>query len=257
MYKKKKFRTRPFEEITEDFKMARTYYPRVGRIFLADGNAMCMTADKLLCILDSARKTFPECARIGIYSRSSDILRKSDEELIKLREAGLGIVYIGAESGSEEVLRRINKGETPAQIVEGVQKAENAGIETSVTFVSGLGGRDLMTEHAIETGKLIGRMGATYVGLLTLILEPGAPMYDDEISGSFVSLNAREVLEELALILEGADCLKDCIFRSNHASNLVRLRGTLPHDKDRLLAGVRHVLEDGSISDVHLRNRRL
>ena len=257
MYKKKKFRPRPFEEILEDFKMARLYYPRVGRIFLADGNAMCLTADKLIRILDSARDIFPECERIGVYSRSSDILRKSDSELIELRDAGLGIVYIGAESGSEEVLRLINKGETPAQIVEGVQRAENAGLEASVTFVSGLGGKELLAEHAVETGKMIGRMGATYVGLLTLILEPGAPMYDDELAGRFLPLSAREVLEELALILEGADCEKECVFRSNHPSNLINLRGTLPQDRDRLLDRVKRVIEDGSISDSRLRNRRL
>jgi len=257
MYKRKRFHPRPFEEVLEDFKMARLYYPRVGRIFLADGNAMCLTADKLLRILDSARHIFPECERIGVYSRSSDILRKSDDELKKLRDAGLGIVYIGAESGSEEVLRRINKGETPAQISEGVQKAENAGIETSVTFVSGLGGKELLSEHAIETGKMIGRLGATYVGLLTLILEPGAPMYDDELAGRFLPLSAREVLEELALILADADCIKDCVFRSNHPSNLINLKGRLPQDKERLLDSVRDVIEGGRISDAHLLNRRL
>jgi len=257
MYKKKKFRPRPFDEILEDFKLARRYYPRVGRIFLADGNAMCLAADKLLQILETASHIFPECERIGLYSRASDILRKSDVELAKLRETGLGIVYIGAESGSEEVLRRINKGETPAQISEGVQKAENVGIETSVTFVSGLGGKELLTEHAVETGKMIGRMGASYVGLLTLILEPGAPMYDDELAGRFLPLSAREVLEELALILAGVDCKKDCLFRSNHPSNLINLRGTLPQDKDMLLTRVKDVIEVGNISDAYLRNRRL
>jgi len=257
MYKKKRFRPRPFEEVVEDFKMARLYYSRIGRIFLADGNAMCLATDKLLRILDTARAAFPECTRIGVYSRSSDILRKSDSELSRLRDAGLGIVYIGAESGSAEVLSSINKGETPAQIIEGVQKAENAGIEASVTFVSGLGGKELMTEHAIETGKMIGKLGATYVGLLTLILEPGAPMYDDEIAGRFIPLSAYEVMEELENILSNADCIKDCVFRSNHASNLISLRGTLPPDKERLLTQVRSAITSGSISDEHLRYRRL
>jgi radical SAM superfamily enzyme YgiQ (UPF0313 family) len=257
MYKKKEFRLRPHEMILKDFQIARSYYPRVERIFLADGDAMCMAADKLLRILDSAGEIFPECDRIGIYSRSSHILRKSESELRSLRDAGLGIVYIGAESGAEEVLRRINKGETPSQIVEAVGKAESAGIVTSVTFVSGLGGRELMAEHAIETGRMIGEMGASYVGLLTLILSPGAPMYDDMKAGRFVPLSALEVIEELDMILTHADCAADCVLRTNHPSNLVNLRGTLPGDKDRLLAKVRRVKTDGSISDSQLRNRYL
>ena len=257
MYKAKHFKLRPLEMIIADFREARAVYPRVGRIFLADGDAMCMTADKLLNILNAAGEIFPECSRIGVYSRSAHILRKSDNELKSLRDAGLGIVYIGAESGCEEVLRRINKGETPAQMAEAVQKAENAGIETSVTFVSGLGGRELMTEHAIETGKLIGEMGASYVGLLTLILSPGAPMYDDMLTGKFIPLSANEIIEELELILENADCSKDCLLRSNHPSNLIALRGVLPQDKERLLAMVRSVKAGGGVSDGMLDNRRL
>ena len=257
MYKEKKFRLRPFEMVAADFQMARAYYPHVERIFLADGDAMCLDTDKLLRILDSVGEIFPECTRVSAYSRSSNILGKSLTELKSLRDAGLGIVYIGAESGSEKVLRRINKGETPAQMTEAVRKAESAGLATSVTFVSGLGGRDLMTEHAMETGRIIGEMGASYVGLLTLILNPGAPMYDDMRTGKFQPLSAHEVIEELELILTHADCSSDCVLRSNHASNLVSLRGTLPGDKERLLAQVRRVRADGSISDSRLRNRQL
>jgi len=257
MYKEKKFRLRHYEEVLKDFQMARSYYPHVERIFLADGDALCMTTDKLLRILDSAREIFPECTRISVYSRSSHILNKSASELERLREAGLGIVYIGAESGSEEVLSRVNKGERPAQIIQAVKKAESAGILTSITFVSGLGGKELMTEHAIETGKMIGEMGASYVGLLTLILTPGAPMYDDMKSGRFIPLSAQEVIEELDLILSNADCISDCVLRSNHPSNLISLRGTLPKDKERLLTQVRRAKADGSITDLRLKNRYL
>jgi len=257
MYKKKRFRLRPYEEVAADFQMARRYYPYVHRIFLADGDALCMSTDKLMRILDHAAGLFPECTRVGIYSRSSHILRKSVSELERLKKAGLGIVYIGAESGSEKVLRYINKGERPEQIVEAVSKAESAGIETSVTFVSGLGGKEFMGEHATETGKMIGKMGASYVGLLTLILEPGAPMYDDMQAGRFITLSAQEVIEELNMILTNADCISDCVFRSNHPSNLITLKGTLPNDKERLLEKVRRAKTDGSIFDARLKNRRL
>ena len=257
MYKKKKFHLRPFEEVIEDFRIARGFYPHVGRIFLADGDALCMTTDKLLRILKGAGEIFPECTRVGVYSRSSHILRKSVDELESLRDAGLGIVYIGAESGSGEVLKYISKGETPEQIVEAVRKAESAGIETSVTFVSGVGGKALMEEHAVATGKMIGDMSATYVGLLTLILEPGAPMYDDMLEGRFAPLNAADIVDELESILINADCSRDCVLRANHASNLIALRGTLPQDKEKLLAAVRRAKTDGSVTDGRLANRYL
>ena len=248
MYKDKKFRLRPYEAILDDLRTARTHYPHVERIFLADGDALCMSAGKLLKILDTAGEIFPECSRIGVYSRASHILARSAGELESLRDAGLRIVYIGAESGSEEVLRRVNKGETPTQIAEAVIKAKNAGIETSVTFVSGLGGRDLMAEHAVLTGKMIGEIGASFVGLLTLTLRPGAPMYDDMLAGRFMPLSAPEVLEELELILLNADCESDCVLRSNHPSNLISLRGTLPQDKESLLSRVRNAKTAGGIS---------
>ena len=257
MYKNKEFRVRPFESIAEDFCAARSLHPYVERIFLADGDALCLSTDKLMRILDIAGSTFPECTRVSAYSRSSHILRKSEGELKRLREAGLGIVYIGAESGSDEVLRLVDKGETAAQIVEACQKTEAAGIAASVTFVSGLGGKALMVEHAAETGKMIGKMGASFVGLLTLVLTPGTPMHTEMLSGAFAPLSAREVLEELDLILVNADCDKDCVLRSNHPSNLVALKGTLPHDKERLLSQVRQAKTDERVTDIRFRNRHL
>jgi radical SAM superfamily enzyme YgiQ (UPF0313 family) len=166
-YKAKKFRLKPFETILNDLLEARDYYRLVERIFFADGDVFCLSTDKLKQLLNAVREIFPECIRVGVYSRASQILKKSHDELVRLREAGLGIVYIGAESGSETVLKNINKGETAADLIESVKKAEEAGITTSVTFILGLGGREHMEEHACETGKMISEMGATYVGLLT------------------------------------------------------------------------------------------
>ncbi|MEG0035662.1 MAG: radical SAM protein [Oscillospiraceae bacterium] len=239
MYKDKRFRVRPFEEVLEDLKEARLQYSHIDRIFFADGDALCLETSKLLSLLGAVRATIPECSRIGTYTRASHILRKTDEELLSLREAGLGIVYIGAESGSAEVLRRVNKGETPEQLIEAVHRSENAGIPASVTFISGLGGKELMREHAVKTGEMIGKMGASYVGLLTLMLAPNTPIFDELENGSFVPLNSREVAEELDLILSNASCEKPCVLRSNHASNSLILHGTLPQDKDRLLRQVR------------------
>ncbi len=239
MFKEKRFSMRPFQQVMDDLKEARCEYPYVKRIFFADGDAFCLAADKLVQLLQTAKALFPECERISFYARASNISRKSDEELLQLRQAGLGILYIGAESGSAEVLRRVNKGETPDEIAAQVKRVESLGIPASVTFISGLGGRELMTEHAVETGRMIGSMGASYVGLLTLMPAPGTPMFEDTVSGKFRPLSQTQVAQELELILENASCEKPCVLRSNHASNRLVLAGTLPEDRERLLAQVR------------------
>ncbi len=238
MFKAKKFRMRPFDEVFRDLSDCRIEYSHVERIFFADGDALYLQTEKLLALLDAARELFPECQRISVYGRATEILRKSEQELTALKKAGLGIIYIGAESGSDEVLRRVNKKETAAEIIAAVRKAEDLGIQTSVTFISGLGGSELMEEHAVETGRMIAEMGATYVGLLTLMLAPGTPMFEQAQSGEFQPLSDRQVKEELKLILTRAECTKDCVLRSNHVSNSLVLSGTLPHDRPRLLAQI-------------------
>ena len=244
MYADKKFRVRPFEDVFRDLQEARRENPRVERIFFADGDALCLATEKLLPLLGAVRAIFPECTRVGIYGRADNVLRKSDEELLQLKDAGLGIIYLGAESGSAEVLKRVNKGETPEEMIDAVHRAESVGIPVSVTFISGLGGRELIQEHAIETGKMIGAMGASYVGLLTLMLAPGSPLDVDVQSGKFEQLTMDEVMKELELILNHAVCEKDCVIRSNHASNRLVLKGTLPQDRQRLLAQVHRAMSD-------------
>jgi radical SAM superfamily enzyme YgiQ (UPF0313 family) len=223
------------------------YYRHVERVFFADGDALCMTTEKLMRLLTAVRELFPECSRVGAYSRASQILKKNHDELAALKNAGLGIVYIGAESGAEDVLHNVKKGESATNIIEAVQKAESAGIKTSVTFILGLGGRAHMVEHAAKTGEMISKMGASYVGLLTLLLTPEAPLYADVQSGKFELLTPVETIEELENILEHVNCDKETVLRSNHASNWLALAGTLPHDKEKLLNQVRNAKTDTSI----------
>jgi len=243
-FKAKQFRIKSFEAVLSDLREARRYYRHVERVFFADGDAFCMTTDELMRLLNAVCVLFPECTRIGIYGRASQILCKRDDELVRLREAGLGIIYVGAESGSDEVLCRVNKGESAERIIAAVQKAERAGIKASVTFILGLGGRELMAEHAVKTGEMISVMGATYVGLLTLMLDPAAPLYAEERSGKFVQLTPLETVEELEIILAHANCDKETVLRSNHASNWLVLKGTLPHDKERMLHQIRRAKTD-------------
>ena len=249
MYKDKKFHIRQLEDILADLRECRAYYSRVRRIFLADGDALCLSNAKLLAILNAIRDLFPECERVGIYGRATDILRKTPEELKVLKEAGIGIVYVGAESGDPEVLARMCKNATREQLIEGVRRAEDAGIAASVTFISGLGGRERWKEHAVASATMISEMRPSYASWLTLMLDPSAPVTKDIAEGKFELLKPLEVLDEMEVMLEHVELPEGvtCVFRSNHASNYLSLKGDLPADRDNMLAVVRQAKENSDM----------
>lgn len=234
MYKEKQFRLRPMEEILEDFRMARQAYSRVGRIFLADGDALIRPAADLERILEYIAELFPECERVTCYASPSSIHKRTPEELKRLRERNLTMVYMGLESGCDAVLKRIRKGHTAADIVAAGQKINAAGIDLSVTAISGLGGVELWREHAMDTAEALSAMKPAYIGLLTLMVEPGTPLYDWVQKGEFTLLDSHQVLEETALLVAQLDC-EGAVFRMNHASNYLTLKGTLNEDKQALL----------------------
>ena len=254
MFKDKKFRVRDVKEVLEDFDMARSYYKRVERIFIADGDALVLATEKLVVILEYIRKLFPECERTTIYGSPQDVLRKSGGELVELKEKGVGIIYIGAESGSGKVLSAINKGASRDEIIEAVKKIEAAGIKSSVTFISGLGGKADWREHATETGTMISQMEPSYASLLTLMVEPSAPLYSDLKSGKFELLSPEEVVLETMVLIENINVSKTCVFRSNHASNYVSLKGDLPGDKVKMQKQLEKALEgSGNFKDERFR----
>lgn len=244
MYKDKKFHIRKLEEVLEDLEWARRQYPRIERIFLCDGDALCLANSKLMPILERIRQLFPECERVTVYGRATDALKKTDEELRELYEAGITMVYIGAESGSEKVLADINKGETRQQIIDGVKKVEASGMQASVTFISGLAGRAGWEEHAIETGKMLSEMSPSYAALLTLMVDPSVPIAEEIRSGRMELLTPEEVMAETLLMLQNTEVTKKCVFRSNHASNYLSLKGNLPDDKDAMMALLREAMEN-------------
>ncbi|MDO4544608.1 MAG: radical SAM protein [Bacillota bacterium] len=244
MYKDKKFRVRKPEEVLEDLAWARGHYRRVERIFLCDGDALALSNNRLLPILRHISENFPECERVTVYGRASDALKKSDEEMRQLYEAGITMVYLGAESGSEKVLENICKGETRQELIDGVRKIENCGMQASVTFISGLAGKDGWEDHAIQTGTMISEMEPSYVGLLTLMVEPNVPMAKEIESGRLKLLSAEEVMAETLLMLKNTDVTKKCVFRSNHASNYLSLRGNLPDDREKMMALLRKAMEN-------------
>ena len=244
MYKDKKFHIRKLEDVLQDLDWARKHYRRVEKIFLCDGDALALSNNRLMPILKHIGENFPECKRVTIYGRASDALGKTDEEMRELYEAGLTMVYLGAESGSDKVLENICKGETRRQLIDGVKKIEKSGMQASVTFISGIAGREGWRDHAIQTGTMISEMNASYVALLTLLVDPSAPIYRDIEEGRLQLLSPEEVMEETLLMLENANVEKTCVFRSNHASNYVSLRGNLPEDKESMMNMLRMAMDN-------------
>ena len=254
MFKDKRFRVRDVSEVIEDLEMARRTYRRVDRIFLCDGDALCLANSKLMVILEKIRELFPECQRVSVYGSAKDVLRKTPEELTELRENGIDMIYLGAESGSARVLEAVNKGVTPQQLIEAVHKIENSDIKASVTFISGLAGKAGWEDHAIETGKMISEMNASYVGLLTLMLDPRAPITGQIERGELELLSGEEVVAETYLMLKHANPTRPCVFRSNHASNYVSLRGDLPRDREMMMAKLKMAMENtGMLKDERFR----
>jgi radical SAM superfamily enzyme YgiQ (UPF0313 family) len=244
-YPDKPFRARPTEEVLEDIALAQSRLPDTRRVFLADGNALVLDTERLVTILDALISGFPRLRRVGIYANARDVLGKTDAELAMLQQRKLEIVYLGLESGSDEVLCRIHKGATAAEMVEAVHKVKRAGIRASVIALLGLGGRPLSTQHAEETGRVVRAMDPEYLSLLTLMLVPGTDLYLDWRAGTFQLPEPVDLLEEMRGLIAHLDGLSRCVFRTNHASNYLPLAGTLSRDKARLLAVIDEALTRG------------
>lgn len=252
MYDDKHFAMRPMEEIREDFEMARRVYRRVERVFLADGDALMRKTDDLVQILGLVYGLFPECQRVTCYASPTSLQIKTEAELELLRKSGLEMVYMGLESGCDEVLTRMSKGHTAAEIIAAGQKARRSGLKLSVTAISGLGSRELWQQHAVQTAEAFSAMKPEYIGLLTLMVEPGTPLKKWVREGSFHVLGAGEVLREVELFLQHIDS-EGSVFRMNHASNYLTLKGTLNQDRERLLQQVRQGLAGHGLRDEFMR----
>ena len=247
MYKDKTFRIRDLQEVVEDLEMARKYYQRikVKRIFLADGDALIVKTADLLYILGKCKEYFPEVERISVYGAPKDIIHKTPEELKQLKDAGLDMVYMGLESGDDQVLKEVKKGVTAAEMIEAGQKVRAAGMILSMTIISGFGGKKLMKEHELNSAKVISAIKPEYVGFLTLLIEPGTPMYEQYRAGELDLLTPEEALDETQLFIENVDA-EGTVFRANHASNYVPLAGTLNAEKSKILAQIQRSKEQSS-----------
>ncbi len=254
MYKDKKFRIRKKEEVLEDFEDAyRRYGDHIRRIFLADGDALIVKTADLLDILEFIHLKFPSAERITSYGTPHDILRKSEDELKSLAAAGLDMVYMGAESGDDITLKNINKGVTAAEVIKAGQKLKRCGIKSSITLISGLGGRARLREHAIESARLISEIKPEYVGFLTLMLDPSTIIYKQIQNGELELLQPYEVAEEMELFLSNVDS-EGTVFRSNHASNYISLRGNLNEDIPTMLLQLKAAKENSLYRNEYYRS---
>lgn len=243
MYRNVPFQIRPMEKIEQEITQMAKFYPELRRVFLADGNALVLGTDKLLAIMERLHTAFPMLTRITCYGAPKDILRKTPAELAALQEAGLKIIYLGIESGDDEVLTEINKGVTANEMIAAGQKVLAADIKLSAMVILGLGGKKHTHNHAVNTAQVINAISPTMLGVLSLAIFDGTPLKKAVDQGKFVPLSTREGMLELKEMLEHIDVQQPCIFRCNHVSNFLPLKGVLNRDKPQLLADVQEVLE--------------
>ncbi len=234
MYKMKRFSVRPLEEVLAELRWAAGEYPFIRRIFIADGDPLCLPTEHLLRILEEAYRLFPRLERVSTYATPQNLLEKGPGELRRLREARLSLLYVGVESGSDKVLSMVKKGVNHVQVVEALLKAKEAGFVLSTTFILGLGGRDLLEEHAAESARVVNEVGCHYTAALTLMLIPKTVLWWQAQKGIFKVPTQRGIMKEMLLFVEGIEV--ETVFRSNHVSNLLPIKAELPRDKERLVS---------------------
>lgn len=233
-YADKRFNIKDDEIITSDILFASKYMKRQDRLFLMDGDALIIPQKRLIKILDQILEKLPWVKRVGAYANAKSIGMKSLEDLIELREKGLGILYLGVESGHDEVLKEIHKGADADKLIKMGRKVREAGIKLSVTVLLGIAGKERSLEHAKATGELLSAMDPNYIGALTVMLVPGTPLYEDHCLGKFKLMNERDCLIELREMIANTD-LTMGLFFSNHASNYLPVRARLPKGKQEAL----------------------
>ena len=244
MYKEKKFRIRPTQEILEDIDMARAYYgPGLQRVFLMDGDAIIIKTEDLLRILRKLYDTFPALEKVTLYAGPRSTLSKTPEELKALHDAGLSRAYLGVESGSDAVLKFIHKGVNAQQMLQAGQRLVEAGIDLWVTIILGITGEGGdWREHILSTAQIINEMKPRHLSAMTFAPAKGTPLGDDVLAGRFKVYGPDHILEECRLLIQHLD-VDPLHFTSNHASNYLPLNGSLPQDREKFLSLIDQALE--------------
>ena len=230
-YKGERFRIKSDAIIMEDIDFAAKYCKRQRRVFLCDGDALIIPQKRLLRILREIEKQLPWVTRVGLYANAKALNMKTAEELMELKSHGVGIFYLGLETGDDVTLKKIRKGASSGQMIEMGIKAKQAGIKLSITVLLGIAGPQRSQIHARETGRVLSAIDPDYVGALSLMLIPGTPLYQDYQSGEFRLIEPREMLAELRTMIASTNLTRG-LFHANHASNYLPIRARLPKDKE-------------------------
>ncbi len=242
MYRTKEYAERPWGEIKAEIDMAAKFYPDTRRIFLADGDAINLSNDRMIQILKYLYSKFPAIERVSCYAMPMNLLKKKDDELKELKAAGLGMLYIGIETGNDIVLMKVIKGATYRTIVQACQKAKRNGYVLSCMVILGLGGKTYTRQHVVDTARILSETAPDYVGALTLHLEEG--IYDEfmtKFGEPFVPLDDNDILEEIEGLIANFSPNTPVVFRANHASNVYSIGGTMPDDREKMLSLVRNL----------------
>lgn len=235
MYKGQRFSIKSDAIITADIDFAAHHFPHARRLFICDGDALIVPQQRLLAILKQIEEKLPQITRVGIYANTKGLGMKTEGELAELQQHGLGIAYMGLESGDDQTLAQMNKGANAATMIAMGRKAKAAGIPLSITVLLGIAGAERSHIHALETGRVLTAIDPEYVGALSLMLEPGTELHRQVQAGAFVLPEPMAVLRELRTIIEHTT-LSDGLFHANHASNYLPIRAKLPEEKAQTLA---------------------
>lgn len=245
MYTTKDFHVKSEELVMQEISEAGRHYPQVRKVFLADGDAMVLSSGKLMRILQTLKQAFPRLNRVSAYAMPRNMVSKSPQELRELKEAGLKLIYVGLESGDDELLDIISKGESFASSVEGLIKAHEAGINSSVMILTGLGGVNMSDSHALKSAELLNETQPQYASTLVLSLPFGRKHFLKRLQRPFELPDKQGLLMELHRFIANTS-LKETVFRSDHASNYLVLKGLLGRDKERFLQEIENALENPS-----------
>ncbi len=244
----KRFKPKPIEELRDELRQFAAMGIPVRRVFLADGDAMALSFRRLLEIMQAVNEYLPDIQRVSAYCLPRNVRNKSVEELKQLREMGLSLVYVGCETGDDLVLEKVRKGETWQSSLDALLKLGEAGIKRSVMILNGLGGARYSEQHALNSASLMNRSQPEYLATLVVTFYKGTERFQQGYGGEFRQLNQLQLMQEMEVLLSALE-LEKTIFRSDHASNYLILKGVLNKDKERLLSTLRQAItRPGSVA---------
>jgi radical SAM superfamily enzyme YgiQ (UPF0313 family) len=251
MYKETKFEIRDLDEVLEDIGLAKELYgDQVRTVFIGDSNSLIIKTDAFVRILNSLYSSFPSLERVTSYARAKTLAKKSIEDLEKLRQEGLARLHVGLETGDQDLLKEIEKGATPEEMVEAGRKAKQVGFEYSLYVLLGIGGEEKWKSHAIGTAEVLNQIDPHFIRVRTFIPQPNSPLYDAMVEGRFQRASPETILKETRLLLKELQVTSQ--FLSDHISNLLPLHGRLPEEKGRMIQMIEEALK-GMKEDVSLR----